>query len=71
MYFADHPHESANLDREPDQRSRHHADDEVVVERTPIVANAPREDNGEPSSSIGTERRRAERRRIDRMSTGI
>jgi hypothetical protein len=72
MYYADHPHDSADLDREPEPRSNHHDDDEVVVERTPIVADAPHnEENVPPSSNIPSERRPGDRRRIDRMSTGI
>lgn len=68
MYSADHPHDS---DREPAPRTTRRTEDEVVVERTPIVADSPIGDGGLPSSNLASERRRSERRRIDRMSTGI
>jgi hypothetical protein len=71
MYYADRPHDSAERDREPEPRSSHRPDDEVVVERTPIVADAPSAENDLLSSSNPSEPRRGERRRIDRMSTGI
>jgi hypothetical protein len=71
MYHVDHPLDSAAFDREAEARTSHRADDEVVVERTLIVADAARDENDLPLSSMASERRRSERRRIDRMSTGI
>ena len=68
MYYADHPHDS---DREPASRTSRRTDDEVVVERTPIIADGPTGESGLPPSTLASERRRSERRRIDRMSTGI
>jgi hypothetical protein len=41
-----------------------------VVERTPIVADAPGGE-GEMHPEPGMDRRRGERRRSERMSTGI
>jgi hypothetical protein len=71
MYYADHPHDSADLDREPEPRPNRRSDEEVVVERTPIIADGPTGENDLPTSTLASERRRNERRRIDRMSTGI
>jgi len=68
MYSADHPHDSES---EPAPRTTRRAEAEVVVERTPIVADSPIGDVDLPSSNPASERRRGERRRIDRMSTGI
>jgi hypothetical protein len=71
MHFADHPRDSADLDREPEPRTSHRSDEEVVVERVPIAADSASTEADVPSASIASERRRSERRRIDRMSTGI
>jgi hypothetical protein len=71
MYFADRPRDSADSDRAPEARTSHRAENEVIVERTPVVADAAPDDNALPSSGMASERRRVERRRIDRMSTGI
>jgi hypothetical protein len=68
MYSADRPHDS---NREPAPRTTRRAEDEVVVERTPIIADGPTGENDLPSATLASERRRTERRRIDRMSTGI
>jgi hypothetical protein len=65
----DNSHDTADAEKRGDPRGGRRADDEVGVERTAIVADAVRgESEGLPPS---IERRRLERRRIDRMSTGI
>jgi hypothetical protein len=70
MQHADDSHDSADMDKRTDPRTGRRTDDEVIVERTPIVADAPRaESDLYPAAAM--ERRRGERRRIDRMSTGI
>lgn len=69
MYLADKPHDSGGLDRQKEPRTGRRAEDETVVERRPLIADAPREDGG--NARLGSERRRGERRRVDRMSTGI
>jgi hypothetical protein len=68
MYHADNPHDSADRNRQGEPRQNPQADGEIVIERKPIIADGARDDE-RPSG--GTERRRTERRRIDRMSTGI
>jgi hypothetical protein len=67
MYHADSSHDSADRDRVSEPRPKHQSDDEIVGQRTPIVA-----DSGRPESEhLPADRRKGERRRIDRMSTGI
>jgi hypothetical protein len=70
MQHADDSHDSAEYERKNEPRTGRRSDSEVVVERTPIIADAPRGE-GEMQSGPGMERRRAERRRSERMSTGI
>ena len=64
-----------NESREPNERDsrddprRSQGESEVVVDRKPIVADRSRDDSGWPTAPI--ERRRSERRRIERMGTDI
>jgi hypothetical protein len=67
MNGSDSTREQVERDPRNDQRSRTHAD-EIVVDRQPIVADRPASDTW-PAAPM--ERRRTERRRIERMSTDI
>ena len=71
MYHADNPHDSADLDTQTDPQTGRRTTSEVVVERRPIVAGGAREVGDSDRPGMTDERRRVERRRIDRMSTGI
>jgi hypothetical protein len=71
MHYADHPRDSADFDRATEPRTSHRVDDDVVVERTPLVADAAPGESDAPPWIGKYEMRRGERRRIDRMSTGI
>lgn len=64
MYHADNPRDSEEYDRVVEPRIKPRPDDEVVVRRTPIVADSP-------ESQLTPDSRRRERRSVDRMSTGI
>ena len=66
--YASENREQVERDSRNDPRSRTHAE-EIVVERPPIVADRPQDDNAWPSAP--GDRRRSERRRIERMSTDI
>jgi hypothetical protein len=68
MYASDNSHEHVERDPRNDPRSRIHAD-EIVVDRKPIVADRPRQDDAWPAAP--SERRTGERRRIERMGTDI
>jgi hypothetical protein len=68
MYASDSSRNHVERDPRNDPRSRTHAE-EIVVERQPIVADRPQEQNGWPTAPI--ERRHNERRRIERMGTDI
>ena len=68
MYASENSHEHVERDPRNDPRSRTHAE-EIVVDRPPIVADRSQDDNAWPAAS--TDRRRSERRRIERMSTDI
>jgi hypothetical protein len=67
---SDKSHESAEFEQRADSRSGRRTDDEVIVQRQAIVADASPPDT-ESRSLPALDRRRRERRRIDRMSTGI
>jgi len=67
MYASDSSREHVERDPRNDPRSRTHAD-EIVVDRQPIVADRPQEDDAWPAPF---ERRHSERRRIERMGTDI
>ena len=68
MYASDNSREHVERDPRKDQRSRTHAE-EIVVDREPIVADRPGNDSDWPAASM--ERRRSDRRRIERMGTDI
>ena len=68
MYASDSSREHVERDPRNDPRSRTHAD-EIVVDRQPIVADRPQDENVWPGAP--TERRHSERRRIERMGTDI
>jgi len=68
MYASDSSRDHVERDPRNDPRTRTHAE-EIVVERQPIVADRPQEDNGWPA--VPVERRHNERRRIERMGTDI
>jgi hypothetical protein len=68
MYASDNSREHVERDPRNDPRSHTHAD-EIVIERKPVVADRQRDDNEWPSAPV--ERRRSERRRIERMGTDI
>ena len=68
MYAFDSSREHVERDPRNDPRSRD-SQDEVVVERRPIVADRSRDDSQWPS--VPVDRRRSERRRIERMGTDI
>jgi hypothetical protein len=68
MYASDSSREHVERDPRNDPRSRTHAD-EIVVDRQPIVADRPQDDDAWPGAP--RERRVTERRRIERMGTDI
>jgi hypothetical protein len=68
--MPDKSHESAEFEKRADPRGGRRDDDEVLVERHAMVADVS-SPNDEPRSLPALDRRRRERRRIDRMSTGI
>jgi hypothetical protein len=67
MYASDSSRDHIERDPRNDPR-RTHAE-EIVVDRKPIVADRSRDDHSWPSAP--SERRRTERRRIERMGTDI
>jgi hypothetical protein len=67
MHASDSLRNHVERDPRNDPRSRG-LEDEIVVDRKPIVADRPRDDDSWPSVP---ERRRTERRRIERMGTDI
>ena len=68
MFASDSSREHVERDPRNDPRGR--PSDEIVVDRKPIVADRSRvEQDAWPSAPI--ERRRSERRRIERMGTDI
>ena len=70
MYRSDSSHDQVERDPRNDPRTRGQADGEVQVERKPIVADRSREDD--PAWPVApADRRRTERRRIERMGTDI
>ena len=68
MYASENSREQVERDPRNDPRSRTHAE-EIVVDRPPIVADRPQGDSAWPTAP--GERRRSERRRIERTSTDI
>ena len=68
MYASDNSREHVERDPQNDPRTHTHAE-EVLVERRPIIADRPRDENDWPTAP--SERRRSDRRRIERMSTDI
>jgi hypothetical protein len=67
MYVSEGSREQVERDPNNDPR-RSHAD-EIIVDRRPIVADKPADDSAWPAAPF--ERRRTERRRIERMGTDI
>lgn len=70
MYQSDSSQEHLGGDPRNDPRVGNSTDGEVEIERKPIVADMQREDDA-PWPGVATERRRGERRRIERMGTDI
>jgi len=68
MYAFDGSREHVERDPRNDPRSRD-SQDEIEVERRPIVADRSRDESQWPSGPV--DRRRSERRRIERMGTDI
>jgi hypothetical protein len=68
MYASDNSRDHVDRDPRNDPRSRTHAE-EIVIDRSPIVADRSQDDSGWPS--VPRERRVTERRRIERMGTDI
>jgi hypothetical protein len=66
MYASDSSREHVERDPHNEQRGRLR-EDEIVIDRKPIVADRPRDDDAWPAAP--GERRRTERRRIERMGT--
>ena len=67
MHASDSSHEHVERDPRNDPR-RSHAE-EIVVDRKPIAADRPSQEAAWPVAPV--ERRRSERRRIERMGTDI
>jgi hypothetical protein len=68
MYRSDSSHEAVERDPRNDPR-RSQADGEVEIDRKPIVADRSRAEDD--NWARVPERRRGERRRIERMGTDI
>lgn len=68
MYASDSSREQVERNPRNDPRAHTHAD-EVLVDRRPIIADRPREEQDWPT--VPVERRRSDRRRIERMGTDI
>ena len=69
MYASDSSRGRVERDPRNDPRGRSH-EEEIVIDRKPIVADRLRnEDEAWPTAP--TDRRRTERRRIERMGTDI
>jgi hypothetical protein len=64
-----HENSREHVERDPRNDPRRDRPDEVVVERQPVIADRPRPESDWPS--VEFERRRGERRRIERMGTDI
>lgn len=58
-----------HVERDPRNDPRRTHADEVVVERQPVIADRPRAESEWPA--VEFERRRGERRRIERTGTDI
>ena len=69
MYRSDRAHDPVDRDPRNDPRTRPQGDGEVVIERKPIVADRPHD--GDRWPAVPDDRRRGERRRIERMGTDI
>jgi hypothetical protein len=67
MYASDNSREQ--IERDPNNDPRRSHADEIMVDRKPIVADRPGDDSAWPDAPF--ERRRTERRRIERMGTDI
>jgi hypothetical protein len=68
MYRSENARDAVERDPRNDPRTRSRVDGETVVERNPIIADGHREP---ADTSTSPERRRTERRRIERMGTDI
>jgi hypothetical protein len=69
MYASDSSRGHVERDPRNDPRGRTR-EDEIVIDRQPIVADRPR-DEEDAWPAAPTDRRRTERRRIERMGTDI
>jgi hypothetical protein len=69
MYRSDSAHDAADRDSRNDPRPQSRPDSEVVIERKSIIADRSR--NPDESRPTLGDRRRGERRRIERMGTDI
>ena len=67
MHASDDSREHVERDPRNDPRSHTHA--EEIVDRPPVVADRSRTED--PWPAVSPDRRRSERRRIERMSTDI
>ena len=68
MYASDSSRGHVERDPRNDPRGRSH-EDEIVIDRKPIVADRSRNEDAWPTAP--SDRRRTERRRIERMGTDI
>jgi hypothetical protein len=68
MYFADKSPEAVERDPRNDPRMRQQTENEIVIDRKPVVADSVRDPE---TGTAPSDRRRTERRRIERMGTDI
>lgn len=69
MYASDNAREREQVERDFRNDPRRTHADEIVVDRSPIVADRPQDETAWPTAPF--ERRRSDRRRIERMGTDI
>jgi hypothetical protein len=67
MHASDNSRE--HVERDPNNDPRRTHAEEIVVDRAPVIADRPHAEDAWPAAP--SERRRSERRRIERMSTDI
>jgi hypothetical protein len=68
MYASDNSRDHVERDPRNDPRSHTHAE-EILVERKPVIADRPRAEGEWPA--VPVDRRKSDRRRIERMGTDI